>query len=346
MLPDCYGEIQKNLKENPKTWLVTGAAGYIGSHLVEKLLRLDQVVIGVDNFATGFRQNLETVRHNVGPRRWHNLRFEEGDITDGFMCARAARGADHILHQAALGSVPRSIANPRATNMANIHGFLNVLEAAREEGTTFVYAASSATYGDHPALPRREHIIGNPLSPYAVTKYVNELYAAVYNRAFGFKSIGLRYFNVFGELQSPDGAYAAVIPKWVSALLNSRPVQVNGDGKTTRDFCYVDNVVQANILAACAPESAKGEVYNVAGNARTSLNDLLKKIDTALKKRGIRSRSKISYGPFRQGDVAHSLADISKATAGIGYVPTHSFEQGIEAVIDWHMADAAQARSA
>ncbi|KZZ08771.1 Vi polysaccharide biosynthesis protein VipB/TviC, partial [Oleiphilus sp. HI0078] len=278
-----YENVKQQLTDSPKTWLVTGVAGFIGSNLLETLLKLNQKVVGLDNFATGHQYNLDEVQGLVASEQWQNFSFIEGDIRDYETCQKAVSGADYVLHQAALGSVPRSIADPITTNAANITGFLNMLQAAKEEQVkSFTYAASSSTYGDHPALPKVEENIGNPLSPYAVTKYVNELYASVYARTYDFKTIGLRYFNVFGKRQDPNGAYAAVIPKWTSSMIEGEDVFVNGDGETSRDFCYIDNTVQMNILAATAPDEAKDEVYNVALGDRTTLNDLYVSIQKAL----------------------------------------------------------------
>ncbi|RUQ09273.1 NAD-dependent epimerase/dehydratase family protein, partial [Aeromonas dhakensis] len=270
-----YEIIQQQLLNSPKTWLVTGVAGFIGSNLLEKLLKMNQAVIGLDNFATGHKYNLDEVQSLVSTEQWARFHFIKGDIRDYSTCQQAVKGVDYVLHQAALGSVPRSIADPITTNATNITGFLNMLHAAKEaQVQSFTYAASSSTYGDHPALPKVEENIGNPLSPYAVTKYVNELYAGVYARTYDFKAIGLRYFNVFGMRQDPNGAYAAVIPKWTAAMIKGEEVFINGDGETSRDFCYIDNVVQINILAATATDNAKNQVYNVAVGDRTTLSEL------------------------------------------------------------------------
>lgn len=326
-----YEEIQASLIKKPKVWLVTGVAGFIGSNLLEKLLKLNQKVIGLDNFATGHRHNLEEVQCLVAESQWQNFSFIEGDIRDYTTCEKAVVGVDYVLHQAALGSVPRSISDPITSNAANITGFLNMLHAAKEANVkSFTYAASSSTYGDHPALPKIEENIGNPLSPYAVTKYVNELYAGVYARNYGFNSIGLRYFNVFGQRQDPDGAYAAVIPKWTSSLIKGEKIFINGDGETSRDFCYVDNTVQMNILAATAPESVKNEVYNVAVGERTSLNQLLDIIKTNLRYNSVEIVSSINYRDFRKGDVRHSQANITKAIINLGYFPTHDIKAGLK----------------
>ncbi|MEH0760273.1 Vi polysaccharide biosynthesis UDP-N-acetylglucosaminuronic acid C-4 epimerase TviC [Vibrio sp. 16] len=328
-----YEQIQKELLKSPKTWLVTGVAGFIGSNLLEKLLKLNQSVVGLDNFATGHQHNLDEVKSLVSEAQWDRFTFIEGDIREPKTCQQAVQDVDYVLHQAALGSVPRSIADPLTTNAANITGFLNMLDAARqEEVKSFTYAASSSTYGDHPALPKLEENIGNPLSPYAVTKYVNELYAGVYARTYGFKTIGLRYFNVFGRRQDPNGAYAAVIPKWTSAMISGEDVYINGDGETSRDFCYIDNVVQMNLLAATAQDEAKDEVYNVAVGDRTTLNDLYRAIQSALKENDI---SPI-YRDFRPGDVRHSQADVSKAQTKLGYKYTHRILEGISEAMPWY----------
>src|SRR5690606_3902443 len=270
-----YQEVTASLQTEPKVWLVTGCAGFIGSNLLETLLLMGQKVVGLDNFSTGHHYNLDEVQKTVSAQQWSNFTFIEGDICNLDTCRQATQGVDHVLHQAALGSVPRSLQDPITTNSVNIGGFLNMLVAARDaEVQSFVYAASSSTYGDHEELPKIEDRIGRPLSPYAVTKYVNELYADVFQRAYGFGSVGLRYFNVFGKRQDPNGAYAAVIPKWIAAMIRGEDVVVNGDGETSRDFCFIDNVVQANILASLAQPDGVNQVYNVAVNARTSLHEL------------------------------------------------------------------------
>ncbi|HPT49040.1 MAG TPA: SDR family oxidoreductase [Accumulibacter sp.] len=331
----------RQLALRPARWLVTGSAGFIGSHLVETLLKFDQAVVGLDNFATGHRRNIDEVRSLVTAEQWSRHRFVEADIRDADACRAACQGVDFVLHQAALGSVPRSLANPLATNAANIDGFLNMLVAARDAGVTrFVYAASSSTYGDHQALPKVEDRIGKPLSPYAVTKLVNEIYADVFARCYGFPSIGLRYFNVFGARQDPDGAYAAVIPRWTKALLLGEPVTINGDGETSRDFCFIDNAVQANLLAATVDEpAALNQVYNVAVDDRTSLNRLFEILRDALSifrpdVLGIRA----SYADFRPGDVRHSQADIGKARRLLGYAPSHDIKAGVEVAMPWYVA--------
>ena len=334
-----YADIQAALKQSPKKWLVTGVAGFIGSNLLEHLLRLGQEVTGLDNFATGHQRNLDEVQTLVGEPAWSRFRFIEADIRDPDACQNACRNKDFVLHQAALGSVPRSIENPADTNAANITGFLNMLIAAKDQGVKrFVYAASSSTYGDHPALPKVEENIGSPLSPYAVTKYVNELYADVFAKTYGMQTIGLRYFNVFGPRQDPDGAYAAVIPKWFAALLKGEPVYINGDGETSRDFCFIDNCVQANLLSAATRNAdAANQVYNVAVGERTTLNQLFDYIKSNLTE-DLSSDRDIQpvHRDFRPGDVRHSLADISKARRLLGYAPTHTIAQGLESARDWY----------
>ena len=337
-MQDAYRIAKQVLRRAPSNWLVTGAAGFIGSNLVETLLNLGQDVIGLDNFATGHRSNLLEIEAAVGPDAWARFRFIEGDIRDLDTCRTAVAGCDCILHQAALGSVPRSIDDPITTNGVNVGGFLNMLVAARDEGVTrFVYAASSSTYGDQNALPKVEHQIGRPLSPYAITKYVDELYADVFGRTYDFTPVGLRYFNVFGARQDPQGAYAAVIPTWVAAMLKGDPVIINGDGETSRDFCYVENAVQANLLAAVARPEAMGEVFNVAVGQRTTLNTLLKTIRAALESHGVAIRGEPVHRPFRAGDVRHSLADINKARRLLGYEPAYEVGEGIELAMPWYL---------
>ena len=334
-----YQTVCEQLQEAPKTWLVTGVAGFIGSNLLETLLKLNQNVVGLDNFATGHQHNLDEVQSLVKPEQWANFKFYEGDIRNFEDCQTACAGVDYVLHQAALGSVPRSIADPITTNAANITGFLNMLTAARDaEVKSFTYAASSSTYGDHPALPKVEENIGKPLSPYAVTKYVNELYAEVFARTYGFKTIGLRYFNVFGKRQDPNGAYAAVIPKWTAAMIQGDDVFINGDGETSRDFCYIENTVQANILAAVANDAAKNQVYNVAVGDRTTLNDLFNAIKAALNENGISCDKEPVYREFRAGDVRHSQADISKIQTYLGYSPMIKIGDGIKLAMSWYVA--------
>ncbi len=335
-----YEQIQAELRQAPKTWLVTGVAGFIGSNLLETLLKLDQRVVGLDNFATGHQRNLDEVQTLVTPDQWSKFNFIEGDIRQLGDCQKACDSVDYVLHQAALGSVPRSLTDPIATNDTNVSGFLNMLVAAREAKVqTFTYAASSSTYGDHPAMPKVEENIGNPLSPYAVTKYVNELYASVFARSYGFKTVGLRYFNVFGPRQDPNGAYAAVIPKWTDALLKREAVYINGDGETSRDFCFVANAVQANLLAATAADESKDEVYNVAVGDRTTLNQLFAALRDALQNDGVSPATQPSYRDFRAGDVRHSQADIGKAQRLLGFAPTHSIQDGIGVSMPWYVAN-------
>ncbi len=334
----AYDKLKSELANNPRRFLVTGVAGFIGSSLLQTLLELGQEVVGLDNFETGYQANLTDVERVVGSDAWKRFRFIEGDITDSLDCEKAVKGVHYVLHQAALGSVPRSIVDPLRTHRANIDGYLNMLIAARDQKVQrFVYASSSAVYGDHPALPKRESEIGNQLSPYAVTKYVNELYARNFAEVYGFRSIGLRYFNVFGPRQDPDGAYAAVIPKWIGQLLKGEPCQIFGDGETSRDFCYVDNVVQANLLAALATEdSATNRVYNVAFGDRTSLNDLYNYIYDALcEVTGGNPQLKAHHASFRGGDIRHSLADISEARTRLGYEPVVPAKEGFKRVVDW-----------
>lgn len=330
-------DILQNLQASPKRWLITGCAGFIGSNLLETLLKANQQVVGLDNFATGYQRNLDEVQQLVGPQQWANFTFIKGDIRSSADCQQACSGVDYVLHQAALGSVPRSIADPITSNDTNISGFLNMLVAARDAGVKrFVYAASSSTYGDHPALPKVEDAIGKPLSPYAVTKYVNELYADVFSRSYGFHSIGLRYFNVFGPRQDPNGAYAAVIPKWTAAMIADQNVMINGDGETSRDFCFVDNAVQANIRAALA-EIKHSEVFNVALGDRTTLNELFAAIAKSLADNGIHYQKTAQYGDFRAGDVRHSQADISKAQRMLGYAPQYRIREGLSLAMPWYI---------
>jgi UDP-N-acetylglucosamine 4-epimerase len=352
-----YEHIQNQLRQQPKTWLVTGVAGFIGSNLLEVLLTLNQRVVGIDNFATGSKRNLDEVKTLVTQGQWVNFKFLQGDIRILADCQAACEGVDYVLHQAALGSVPRSLADPIATNDTNISGFLNMLVAARDARVqSFTYAASSSTYGDHPALPKIEANIGNPLSPYAVTKYVNELYAGVFARSYGFNSIGLRYFNVFGPRQDPNGAYAAVIPKWTAALLLGKTIYVNGDGETTRDFCYVANVVQANLLAATVVDNAllknfviptklgihshetpTNQIYNVALGERTTLNELFNLLRANLSNHCVSTNLQPVYRDLRAGDVRHSQADISKAQRLLGYAPTYRLAEGIAQAMPWYI---------
>ncbi|ASF13671.1 NAD-dependent epimerase/dehydratase family protein [Shewanella sp. FDAARGOS_354] len=333
-----YENVKRQLLAEPKVWLITGVAGFIGSNLLETLLQLNQTVVGLDNFATGHQHNLDEVKTLVTPEQWSRFNFIQGDIRNLEDYQQAVTGVDYVLHQAALGSVPRSIADPITTNAANITGFLNMLVAARDAGVkSFTYAASSSTYGDHPVLPKIEENIGNPLSPYAVTKYVNELYANVFARTYGFKCIGLRYFNVFGKRQDPNGAYAAVIPKWTAAMIKGDDLIINGDGETSRDFCFIENVVQANILAATANDAAKDQVYNVAVGDRTTLNDLFTALQFALEENGKSYIKTPVYRDFRAGDVRHSQADVTKAKRLLGYAPSHAIRMGISAAMPWYI---------
>lgn len=332
--------IEQLLSETPRRWLVTGSAGFIGSHLIETLLTHGQTVVSLDNFSTGHQSNLDEVRRIVGEEAWKRHTFIEGDIVDPAACQRACQGVDIVLHEAALGSVPRSIENPLATHAVNATGFLNMLVAARDAGVNrFVYAASSSTYGDHPGLPKVEDQIGKPLSPYAVTKYLNELYADVFGRVYGLQTIGLRYFNVFGTRQDPNGPYAAVIPNWAKAIRGNQPCFINGDGETTRDFCYVDNVVQANIRAGLStnPE-AVGQVYNVAFGEQTSLNTLHQLLSQEIMALDARvTFTPPVYRDFRKGDVRHSLADIGKAKRLLGYSPDFSVRAGLKTAMPWYV---------
>ena len=340
----AFNKLQDQLRASPKTWLVTGVGGFIGSNLLEALLKLEQRVVGLDNFATGHRKNLTEIQKLVSPGQWARFQFIEGDIADLPVCAKACSGVDFVLHQAALGSVPRSIDDPLASHRANVDGFINMLVAARDAKVRrLVYASSSSVYGDEPGLPKVEAKLGNPLSPYAATKLINEIYAAVFARAYKMETIGLRYFNVFGPRQDPEGAYAAVIPKWVASLLRREPVKINGDGETSRDFCYIDNVVQANLLAATTthPEAAN-KAYNIAVGERSTLNQLFEAIEGGLRRldSGLPSQKPV-YQDFRPGDVRHSLADISQAEQLLGYAPTHRIQEGMDTALDWYRQNAA-----
>jgi UDP-N-acetylglucosamine 4-epimerase len=334
-----FSDFQNQLRDAPQTWLVTGVAGFIGSNLLEALLRLDQRVVGLDNFSTGYKRNLSQVQQLVSAAQWARFRMVEGDISDPAVCQAACKGVDFVLHEAALGSVPASMADPVKAHQGNVTGFLNMLIAARDsKARRLVYASSSAVYGDDPELPKIEEKIGHPLSPYAATKFIDEVYADVFARAYGFPSIGLRYFNVFGPRQDPEGAYAAVIPKWIAALLKREPVYINGDGETTRDFCYIQNVVQANLLAATTTNPQESEhVYNIALGQRTTLNALFDMLQTALRRTdsGLPAQKPI-YRDFRAGDVRHSVADIRKAREFLGYMPTHQIDQGLALAMDWY----------
>lgn len=334
----AYQQVTEALVNEPKTWLITGVAGFIGSNLLESLLLLNQKVVGLDNFSTGFQHNLDEVQSVVTAEQWQRFNFMEGDIRNLVDCETACVGVDYVLHQAGLGSVPRSIADPINTNDTNISGFLNMLVAARDaKVASFTYAASSSTYGDHPALPKVEDAIGKPLSPYAVTKYVNELYAEVFARTYGFHTIGLRYFNIFGKCQTPDGAYAAVIPKWTAAMIQGVEVYINGDGDTSRDFNFIENAVQANILAATAKNKAKNQVYNVAVGGRTTLNTLFTALKDNLSTNGVKYSQAPIYRDFREGDVRHSQADISKIQGALGYEPQFDVIQGIKKAMPWYV---------
>jgi UDP-N-acetylglucosamine 4-epimerase len=344
----AYQALQASLAQRRYHWLITGVAGFVGSNLLETLLRLDQQVTGLDNFMTGYRDNLEQVRALVTPEAWRRFHFIEGDIRSLATCKDACQDADIVLHQAALGSVGRSIADPILTSDINMIGFLNVLVAARDAGVgRLVYAASSATYGDHPDLPKVEERIGRPLSPYALTKHVNEVYADMFARCYQTESIGLRYFNIFGPRQDPHGPYAAVIPQWFSAMIHNQQLNINGDGDSSRDFCFVANAVQANLLAAlCTDPDAVNQVYNVAVNARTSLNALYALMHGMLEQRFPHLAGyQPHYTDFRVGDVRHSQADISKAGRLLGYQPSHRLEDGLRDSLEWYLAHLAPAEA-
>lgn len=339
-----YKKLLLEISTSPKKWLVTGVAGFIGSNLLETLLLAEQWVVGIDNFSTGHKKNLEEVQDLVSAEQWARFTFVEGDIRSLEDCNSVCQGVDYVLHQAALGSVPRSIDDPISTNSTNIDGFLNMLVAAKGAGVkSFTYAASSSTYGDHPGLPKVEAIIGKPLSPYAVTKYVNELYADVFARCYGFNTVGLRYFNVFGKRQDPNGAYAAVIPKWISSMISGEDIYVNGDGETSRDFCFIENTVQANLLAATSTSAESlNQVYNVAVGDRTTLNQLFALLAAELSKSAVVYQRSPVYRDFRAGDVKHSQADIGKVKALLGYAPEYSVEQGIAVAMPWYVNALAQ----
>lgn len=331
-----YELLQEELPKQPKTWLITGVAGFIGSNLLEALLKLDQRVVGLDNFATGHQRNLDEVENSVSQAQWANFLFIRGDIRDLETCHLACRTVDYVLHQAALGSVPRSLNDPITTNSINIDGFLNMLVAARDaQVKRFTYAASSSTYGDHPGLPKVEETIGKPLSPYAITKYVNELYAEIFSKSYALNSVGLRYFNVFGKRQDPDGAYAAVIPKWTAAMIKGEDIFINGDGETSRDFCHIDNVIQANLLASCIP--GVFSLYNVAAGGRTTLNQLFQIIKSTLSEHGIIYHTPPIYKEFRAADVRHSQADISRIENALGYAKIHDLPLGIRQSMEWYI---------
>jgi UDP-N-acetylglucosamine 4-epimerase len=333
-------ELHEKIRSTSKTWVVTGAAGFIGSNLVEALLQLDQRVVGLDNFSSGHQRNLDQIRDSVTSARWERFAFQRGDIGELSDCLRICRDADMVLHQAALCSVPQSIEDPLTTHASNVTGFVNMLVAARDSGVKrFVYASSSSTYGDHPGLPKVEDVIGKPLSPYAMSKFADELYADLFARCYDFDSIGLRYFNVFGRRQDPEGAYAAVIPLWVAAMIRNEPVFINGDGETSRDFCYIDNVVQANLLAATTTSNeAINQVFNVAVGERITLNALYESIRAnVISRLGDIVDASPTYREFRSGDVRHSLADISKARHLLGYRPSHRLEAGLAEAMDWYI---------
>ncbi|QWE24996.1 Vi polysaccharide biosynthesis UDP-N-acetylglucosaminuronic acid C-4 epimerase TviC [Polynucleobacter sp. AP-Elch-400A-B2] len=336
---NTYDILCHDLFLKPSRWLITGVAGFIGSNLLEFLLSHNQIVVGIDNFSTGYQANLDQVKLLVSSDQWEKFNFIEGDISDPKDCVDICKNIDYVLHQAALGSVPRSLENPIQTNRVNVDGFLNVLNAAKNSGVnSFVYAASSSTYGDHPDLPKKEENIGRPLSPYAVTKYVNELYAEVFHRCYGLNSIGLRYFNVFGPRQDPSGAYAAVIPKWTASMIEGSPIQIYGDGETSRDFCFVGNVIQANILAALSSvPNAKNQIYNIAVGDRTSLNQLFDILKRALRDEGVNSDSEKLYQDFRFGDVLHSQANIDKAKRLLGYLPEFTIQEGVTRSIPFYI---------
>lgn len=337
---NIYNKLKKDIINNPKRWLITGVAGFIGSNLLETLLKLNQIVVGIDNFSTGNMENLKEVQSCVSTTQWDNFTFFEGDIRNLDTCKKTCQGVHYVLHQAALGSVPRSLENPILTNENNITGFLNILVAACDASVDrFVYAASSSTYGDHPGLPKVEDTIGRPLSPYAVTKLVNELYSDIFSRTYGFNTIGLRYFNIFGKRQDPQGAYAAAIPKWFAGLINNEPVYINGDGETSRDFCYIDNCVQANLLAALTEdEEGLNQVYNVAYGERTTLNELFNLIRERVTQYYPQQKEVVPiYRDFRPGDVRHSLADISKARKFLGYEPEFSVRLGLDQATEWYL---------
>lgn len=338
-MTDSLDLLSSRLGGQTHTWLVTGAAGFIGSNLVETLLRLDQRVIGLDNFDAGYARNLDVVREAVGGERAARFEFVEGSIEDAALCRRVCDGVDFILHQAALGSVPRSIEEPVAAHAANVTGFVNILTAAKDARVRrVVYASSSAVYGDEPTLPKREELIGAALSPYAATKLIDEIYAGTFARVYGLKSVGLRYFNVFGPRQDPAGAYAAVIPKWIAALRDGEPITINGDGGATRDFCFIANVVQANLLAALTDTGEPSAVFNVAVQEETSLNELFAALRALLVEAGLDvSAAQPAYGPERAGDIRHSVADIGKICRALGYAPTHSLAEGVRAALPWYL---------
>ena len=331
-----FEALEESLIQRPKKWLITGVAGFIGSNILERLLSMNQVIVGLDNFSTGYKSNLNEVQSITSRESWARFNLIGGDIKDIEICMEATKDVDYVLHQAALGSVPRSIHDPINSNMSNVSGFLNMLTAAKENNVeSFTYASSSSAYGDHPALPKKEEIVGEPLSPYALTKVINEKYAKVFSKCYGFKSIGLRYFNVFGKRQNINGPYAAVIPKWATKIINTEQVEIYGDGSTSRDFCFVENVIQANILSAVAEDSAKNEIYNIALGERTSLTQLYCYIEESLSKLGYETEHVPLYQDFRPGDVLHSEADISKAMSKLSFKPQVRIKSGIELCMPW-----------
>lgn len=340
----AHQKCQDQLLAHPKTWLVTGVAGFIGSNLLEALLRLNQNVVGLDNFSTGYQHNLDEVQSLVSTEQWGRFHFIEGDIRNLEDCLKACKDVEYVLHEAALGSVPRSIADPLATNAVNISGFLNMLVACRDSKVKrMVYAASSSTYGDHPDLPKVEEKIGKPLSPYAVTKLVNELYADVFSKTYKMELIGLRYFNVFGPRQNPKGAYAAVIPAWISKILIDEEICINGDGETSRDFCFVENAIQANLLAALNLNPlAINQVFNVAVGEQNTLKKLFELLCNAFQRHSVKYDREPLFQEFRSGDVRHSLADITKSRLLLGYEPAFTLSQGIEQLAPWWLVFKAQ----
>ncbi len=334
-----YKSAQEHLNRNAQTWLVTGAAGFIGSNIVEHLLRLNQHVIGFDNFATGHQRNLDEVHGLVSPEQWTRFTMVRADIRNLEECRRACRDVQFVLHHAAVGSVPHSIEDPLYAHAVNVTGTLNLLVAAREAKVRrFVYASSSAVYGDDATLPKIESTLGNCLSPYAVSKLADELYAQVFGRCYGLETVGLRYFNIFGPRQDPNGAYAAVIPKWISAMIHGEEVVINGDGETTRDFCYVADVVQANILAATSDSpDAIGGTFNVARHSKTTLNELFEILRGRLARFYPHlEKLRPTYRDFRLGDVRHSDASIDAAQRILGYTSQYTVVQGLDTALDWY----------